>query len=73
MRGFWFYSRVGDAESVHDFIFLFLMLIKGTKRQDVFKIICMAPGIERLSLCLQQTVKNIVCALVGKFKCGKVG
>ena len=63
----------GGECRVQNFIFLFLMLIKGTKRQDVFKIICMAPGIERLSLCLQQTVKNIVCALVGKFKCGKVG
>ena len=27
--------------------FLFLMLIKGTKRQDRFKIICMVPGIEK--------------------------
>ena len=63
MRGFWFYSRVGDAESVHDFIFLFLMLIKGTKRQDVFKVFCIAPGMEKLSLHLPQAVRNIVCAL----------
>ena len=30
----WFYSRLGDAEWLQDIIFLFLVLIKGTKRQD---------------------------------------
>ena len=49
---------------------LFLMLIRGTKRQDGFKIICMAPRIERLSLYLQQAVKNIACAFEGG--CGDV-
>ena len=34
----WFYSRVGDAGRVQDFIFLFLMLIKGAKGRDEFKI-----------------------------------
>ena len=34
MRGSWFYSRVGNTESVQDFIFLFLMVIKGTKGQS---------------------------------------
>ena len=28
VRSFWFYSMVGDAEWVQDFIFLFLMSIK---------------------------------------------
>ena len=35
--GSWFYSWVGNAGWVQDFVFLFL-LIKGTKRQDMFKI-----------------------------------
>ena len=39
------------------------MLIKGTKRQDGFKIFRMAPGMERLSLHLLQIVRNIICAL----------
>ena len=30
----WFYSRVGNTGRVQDFIFLFLMLIKGTKGQS---------------------------------------
>ena len=63
MGGFWFYSRVGDAERVQHFIFLFLILIKRTKRQDGFKIFCMAPEMERLSLHLLQAVRNLVYAL----------
>ena len=34
--GSWFYSRVGDAGWVQDFIFLFLMLINRRKGQDGF-------------------------------------
>ena len=64
MGGVWFYSKVvGDADWVQDFFFLFLMLIKGTKRQDGFKIFRMAPGMERLSLHLLRIVRNIICAL----------
>ena len=33
-----FYSRVGDAECVQNFSFLFLILIKGTKRQNEIAI-----------------------------------
>ena len=33
MGGSWFYSRVGNTSRVQDFIFLFLVLIKGTKGQ----------------------------------------
>ena len=36
--GSWFYSRVGDAGWVQDFIFLFLMLINRRKGQDEFWI-----------------------------------
>ena len=61
--GFWFYSRVGDAEWVQDFIFLFLILIKGTKRPDGFKLFCMAPRMERLLLHLPQAFRNKVYAL----------
>ena len=50
--------------------FLFLILIKGTKRQDGFKIFCVAPGMERLSLDLLQAVRNLVCAL--EVGCGVV-
>ena len=39
MEGSWLYSRIGDAGWLQDFIFLFLMLINGTKEQDGFKII----------------------------------
>ena len=35
---FWFYSRLGEVGWVQDSIFLFLMLIKGTRRQGEFKI-----------------------------------
>ena len=45
------------------FLLLFLMLIKGRKRQDGFKIFRMAPGMERLSLHLLRIVRNIICAL----------
>ena len=38
VRGSWFCSRVGDAGRVHDFVFLFLMLIKGKNRRVEFKI-----------------------------------
>ena len=48
------------AEQVKDFIFLFLMLIKGMKRHDGFKIFCMARGTERLSLHLPQAVRRVV-------------
>ena len=37
MGGSCFYSSVGDAGRVEDFIFLFQMLIKETKEQDVFE------------------------------------
>ena len=50
--------------------FLFLILIKGTKRQDGFKIFCVAPEMERLSLDLPQAVRNLVCAL--EVGCGVV-
>ena len=60
---FWFYSRVGDAGWVQDFIFLFLILIKGTKRRNGFKLFCMAPGMERLLLHLPQAFRNKVYAL----------
>ena len=47
------------------------MLIKERKRRDGFKIFCMAPGMEKLSLHLPQAVRNIVCALeVGCRVCG---
>ena len=35
--GSWFCSRVNGSGSVQCFFFLFLMLIKGAKRQDGFK------------------------------------
>ena len=44
LKGFWFYSRLGDAKWVQDFIFLFLVLIKGTKRWDEFKIFVWPQG-----------------------------
>ena len=56
------YSRVGDADWVQYLFFLFLMLIKGTKRWNGFKIFRMAPGMERLSLHLLRFVRNIICA-----------
>ena len=34
----WFYSKNEDAGKFQDFIFLFLMLIKGMKRRDEFNI-----------------------------------
>ena len=34
----WFYSRMGDEEWVQDFIFSFLVLIKGMSRRSEFKI-----------------------------------
>ena len=38
MGGSWFHLRVDNARCVQNFIFLFLMLIKGTKGRDGFKI-----------------------------------
>ena len=70
VRGFWFYSKAGDAERVQDFIFLFLLLIKVTKRQDGFTNFCIALGMERLSLHLPQAVRNIVCT--SEVECGGV-
>ena len=43
---------------------------QGMKRQDGFKIFCIAQGMERLSLHLLQAVRNIVCAL--EVGCGDV-
>ena len=39
VEGSWLYSRVGDVGWLQDFVFLFLMLINGTKEQDRLKII----------------------------------
>ena len=39
----WYYSRIGNAGWVQDFIFLCLMLIKGTRRQGKFKIFLWDP------------------------------
>ena len=52
------------------FLLLFLILIKGTKRWNGFKIFCMAPGMERLSLHLLGVVRNIIYAL--ELGCGCV-
>ena len=35
VEGFWFYSRVGDAKWVQDFVFLFLMLREWRGRMDL--------------------------------------
>ena len=45
------------------FHLLFLILIKGTKRPDGFKLFCMAPRMERLLLHLPQAFRNKVYAL----------
>ena len=61
MEGCWLYSRVGDEGWLQDFIFLFLMLINGTKEQDIFKIIllsCVTGEMERLVLDLTEAAKN---------------
>ena len=69
MGGFLFKGR-GCRVSPRFYLF-FLMLIKERKRRDGFKIFCMAPGMEKLSLHLPQAVRNIVCALeVGRRVCG---
>ena len=47
------------------------MLIQGTKRQDGFKIFCVALGVERLSLHLPQAVRNIMCFGGGVWGCAE--
>ena len=47
---------------------LFIFDIKGMKRQDGFKIFCMAPGMERLSLHLLQVIRNKICALEVRYE-----
>ena len=76
MGGSWFYSRVGNTGCVQDFVFLFLILIKGMKRQsDVnqgnegegLKIFLRAcKDGKTLLIDLLQVVKNIVwCGVCG--------
>ena len=40
-------------------LFFFLMLIKETKEQHVFKIFCLAAGMGRFYLDLTQAIKNV--------------
>ena len=62
--------RVEDTGWDQDFIFLFLMLIKGMRRRDEFKFLCVTPGTEGFFLDLLRAAKNRVCAL--KVGCGGV-
>ena len=59
----WFYSTIGEAGWVQDFIFLFLMLIKGMRRRGKFKIPCVTPGMEGFFLVFRELLKNRECGL----------
>ena len=51
------YSRTGDARSVQNVIFMFLMRLKGRKRLSS-RFSCVAPGMEKYSLNLSRAVKS---------------